>query len=107
MGPTWFPTGADRTVVGPMLAQRTLLSGLILFFLSENGVILLFNVWCYAVFESDYYICYILLSKDDFCLITQFRMNSSTANNPSYWNYEIIVFVVFITNFSEYDNWEF
>ena len=27
MGPTWGPSGADRTQVGPMLAPRTLLSG--------------------------------------------------------------------------------
>ena len=29
MGPTWSPSGADRTHVGPMLAPRTLLSGLL------------------------------------------------------------------------------
>ena len=27
MGPTWGPSGADRTQVGPMFAPRTLLSG--------------------------------------------------------------------------------
>ena len=27
MGPTWDPSGADRTQVGPMLAPWTLLSG--------------------------------------------------------------------------------
>ena len=27
MGPTWGPSGADRTQVGPMLAPWTLLSG--------------------------------------------------------------------------------
>ena len=30
MGPTWGPTGADRTQVGPMLAPWTLLSGTLL-----------------------------------------------------------------------------
>ena len=30
MGPTWGPSGADRTQVGPMLAPSTLLSGSIL-----------------------------------------------------------------------------
>ena len=30
MGPTWGPSGADRTQVGPMLAPWTLLSGYIL-----------------------------------------------------------------------------
>ena len=29
MGPTWVPSGADRTQVGPMLAPWTLLSGLV------------------------------------------------------------------------------
>ena len=29
MGPTWGPSGADRTLVGPMLAPWTLLSGVI------------------------------------------------------------------------------
>ena len=29
MGPTWGPSGTDRTKVGPMLAPRTLLSGLL------------------------------------------------------------------------------
>ena len=29
MGPTWGPSGADRTQVGPMLAPSTLLSGMI------------------------------------------------------------------------------
>ena len=29
MGPTWGPSGADRTQVGPMLAPWTLLSGMI------------------------------------------------------------------------------
>ena len=31
MGPTWVPSGADRTQVGPMLAPWTLLSGWVLF----------------------------------------------------------------------------
>ena len=30
MGPTWGPSGADRTQVGPMLAPWTLLSGMLL-----------------------------------------------------------------------------
>ena len=30
MGPTWGPPGADRTLVGPMLAPETLLSGTLL-----------------------------------------------------------------------------
>ena len=30
MGPTWVPSGADRTQVGPMLPPWTLLSGLVL-----------------------------------------------------------------------------
>ena len=31
MGPIWGPFGADRTKVGPMLAQWTLLSGMVLY----------------------------------------------------------------------------
>ena len=31
MGPTWGPSGADRTQVGPMLAPWTLLSGLVIY----------------------------------------------------------------------------
>ena len=31
MGPTWGPSGADRTQVGPMLAQWTLLYGYLIF----------------------------------------------------------------------------
>ena len=31
MGPTWGPSGADRTQVGPMLVPWTLLSGMIYF----------------------------------------------------------------------------
>ena len=39
MGPTWGPSGADRTQVGPMLAPWTLLSGLLthLMMTSSNG----------------------------------------------------------------------
>ena len=40
MGPTWGPPGADRTLVGPMLAPWTLLSGLLLWVIS--GAILVF-----------------------------------------------------------------
>ena len=36
MGPTWGPSGADRTQVGPMLAPWTLLSGRIYTGLSNN-----------------------------------------------------------------------
>ena len=36
MGPTWGPSGADRTQVGPMLAPWTLLSGMNWYFYSER-----------------------------------------------------------------------
>ena len=36
MGPTWGPSGADRTQVGPMLAPRTLLSGKVLTLSSQK-----------------------------------------------------------------------
>ena len=37
MGPTWGPSGADRTQVGPMLAPWTLLSGLLGLKIVESG----------------------------------------------------------------------
>ena len=42
MGPTWGPSGAVRTQVGPMLAQWTLLSGLfiILYQLTHCGLVM-------------------------------------------------------------------
>ena len=43
MGPTWGPSGVDRTQVGPMLAPWTLLSG---------------NTWiCFALFPTRICIC--------------------------------------------------
>ena len=52
MGPTWGPSGADRTQLGPMLAPWTLLSGQLYIWLSLNWCISLicmgdfiFN-WC-------------------------------------------------------------
>ena len=48
-----------------------------------------------------------LLSKIIFNSITQFRVNDSTVSNASKLIYEIIVFILFIANFSEYNNWEF
>ena len=39
MGPTWGPSGADRTQVGPMLVPWTLLSGsILLFFILLYGI---------------------------------------------------------------------
>ena len=50
MGPTWGPSGADRTQVGPMLAPWTLLSG--------TGYFSEFKIWfisyiccCHAVYK--------------------------------------------------------
>ena len=39
MGPTWGPSGADRTQVGPMLAPWTLLSGLPSHINEENSTL--------------------------------------------------------------------
>ena len=39
MGPTWGPTGTDRTQVGPMLAPWTLLSGTVYQTVHENVVV--------------------------------------------------------------------
>ena len=36
MGPTWGPSGADRTLVGPMLAPWTLLSGKVQIIIVDN-----------------------------------------------------------------------
>ena len=38
IGPTWRPSGADRTQVGPMLAPWTLLSGLYIYELPLRGL---------------------------------------------------------------------
>ena len=38
MGPTWDPSGADRTQVGPMLTPWTLLSGVVLVVLKFNSL---------------------------------------------------------------------
>ena len=40
MGPTWGPSGADRTQVGPTLAPWTLLSGLALTLAIADGLVL-------------------------------------------------------------------
>ena len=39
MGPTWGPSGADRTQVGPMLAPWTLLSGMLSSYWGITGVL--------------------------------------------------------------------
>ena len=50
MGPTWGPSGADRTQVGPMLAPWTLLSGLACMWLmrpalfTEKGMIICWQI---------------------------------------------------------------
>ena len=49
MGPTWGPSGADRTQVGPMLAPWTLLSGLVCWCIS--GVL---NWHCGKVLQTLY-----------------------------------------------------
>ena len=41
MGPTWGPSGADRTQVGPMLAPRTLLSVLLYSFVIDGVCVLM------------------------------------------------------------------
>ena len=54
MGPTWSPSGADRTQVGPMLAPWTLLSGVQLIFCSIREITLkeesnfCYECWCSA-----------------------------------------------------------
>ena len=54
MGPTWGPSGADMTQVGPMLTPWTLLSGkqclaiCISFYNAQNNI--LYNVYLYNVY---------------------------------------------------------
>ena len=60
MGPTWGPSGADRTQVGPMLASLILLSGWY-----GNGV------------------CH-LAAIDSSALAMELRLSST---NPSIWSY--------------------
>ena len=51
MGPTWGPSGADRTQVGPMLAPLTLLSGWL------SLCIVTHRMWCGSIrFEKLYII---------------------------------------------------
>ena len=56
MGPTWGPSGADRTQVGPMLAAWTLLSGALL------GLHTLLHNLCMASICRAYYFEMSLLS---------------------------------------------
>ena len=49
MGPTWGPSGAERTQEGPMLAPRTLLSGLIL---SQPWLVLNVNHSMHVIFGN-------------------------------------------------------
>ena len=44
MGPTWGPSGTDRTQVGPMLAPGTLLSGLRHYFKMQGKKLLISNL---------------------------------------------------------------
>ena len=53
MGPTWGPSGADRTQVSPMLALWILLSGL---FLSGNQLGICISTWVF-VFDTTHHKC--------------------------------------------------
>ena len=48
MGPTWGPSGADRTQVSPMLAPWTLLSGIILIYKCLGEMVVQFFVYLAA-----------------------------------------------------------
>ena len=69
MGPTWGPSGADRTQVGPMLAPWTLLSGTLQCRPSQSGASVnsiiepmifppakLTYTWIYSIPSGDQYI---------------------------------------------------
>ena len=53
MGPTWGPSGADRTQVGPMLAPWTLLSGL---GFPREDLCVLSTLWGYQYSSIAFYI---------------------------------------------------
>ena len=48
MGPTWDPSGADRTQVGPMLAPWTLLSGIRCLTARLHGILEAFEVYIFV-----------------------------------------------------------
>ena len=50
MGPTWGPSGADRTQVGPMLAPWTLLSGYYHYYLLT---LLYYYIYLYPMLRAD------------------------------------------------------
>ena len=50
MGPTWGPSGADRTQVGPMLAPWTLLSGVHAKVIAASPIKFPVNTWDNHVF---------------------------------------------------------
>ena len=62
MGPTWGPSGADRTQVGPMLAPWTLLSGPI--YSSLNSNVSSGNRVKHPVMHVKYYPCLMHVSLD-------------------------------------------
>ena len=52
MGPTWGPSGADRTQMGPMLTPWTLLSGMLSWHCKQNNIPLL-----WTILEKNLYRC--------------------------------------------------
>ena len=61
MGPTWGPSGADRTQVGPVLAPGTLLSGM--FFVCLGFLLLLWTVKDVATCLCSYEVKLVLLMR--------------------------------------------
>ena len=60
MGPTWGPSGADRTQVGPMLAQWTLLSGIIVAVISVTE-----QSWYWMISMNYFHVPLPFISVDD------------------------------------------
>ena len=82
MGPTWGPSGAERTQVGPMLAPWTLLSGLLLLWTLLKRVILESNCREYGLRRHDAH----MMSLWRKCAITIFMPSPSISVNI-YWDY--------------------
>ena len=89
MGPTWGPSGADRTQVGPMLAPWTLLSGILCY-----KVITVPK--CTHIFTI--FILYTSLSPNAFCCTWGFELLShvNLCSIRSWWTH-LLVFHVGIT----------
>ena len=68
MGPTWGPSGADRTQVGPMLAPWTLLSGMVHNYEGRLGI-----NWIQSYGRRTCSLCVSMDTQDDFLQIVHLK----------------------------------